>query len=109
MDANLKVSACEKAKILIPGSRLWRSATVTLGAQKADRITVLPNMEGIIAEFAEVEIPPVSGTGKTSKVKLRVWTSEGADMAEKDVDIEAPSNGDGRACPSDEKTVAGMP
>ncbi len=109
MDANLKVSACEKAKILIPGSRLWRSATVTLGAQKADRITVLPNMEGIIAEFDPVEIPPVSGTGKTSKVKLRVWTSEGADTAEKDVDIQAPSNGDGRACPSDEKTVARMP
>ena len=71
MDANLKVSACEKAKILIPGSRLWRSATVTLGAQKADRITVLPNMEGIIAEFDPVEIPPVSGTGKTSKVKYQ--------------------------------------
>jgi len=87
MDANLRVTICKNAKILIPGSRLWRSATVTLGAQKADRITVLPNMEGIIAEFLQVEVPH-SGDVKKPKVKLQVWTSEGVDTAEQQVEIQ---------------------
>lgn len=100
MAANPKLSACENAKILIAGSRLWRSAAVTLGSQKADKITVLPNMEGIIAEFTEVEIPPVRGEeGKTPAVKLRVWTSEGVATGKKDVAIQLPGNGDGMACP----------
>jgi hypothetical protein len=86
MSTDLKVVACSTAKILIPGSRLWRSATVTLGAQKADRITVLPNMEGIIAEFKQVDIPH-SGNDGDSKTKLQVWTSEGVDTAEKEVGI----------------------
>jgi hypothetical protein len=91
MPSDIKLIACEKAKVLIPGSRLWRSATVTLGAQKADRITVLPNMEGIIAEFKQVEIPYWSDT-KAVKAKLQVWTSEGLDTAEHDVEIQLPDN-----------------
>ena len=100
MEANLKVLACENAKILIPGTRLWRSATVTLGAQKANRIMVLPNMEGIIAEFAPVEIPHRS-KDDVLKAKLQVWTSEGVDTAEKDVEIQLPSK-DG-SCPKVER------
>lgn len=98
----------KKAKILIPGKRLWRSATVTLGAQAASRITVLPNMEGIIAEFDEVELPQVAFDTTTKyescdaqsddprwcdklldpelsaqPVTLRVWTSEGVAKANK--------------------------
>jgi hypothetical protein len=96
MDADLKVVACENAKILIPGSRLWRSATVTLGAQKADRIIVLPNMEGIIAEFCRVEIPH-SGEDSSPEVKLQVWTSEGVDTADRGVRIQLPGTG---SCPT---------
>ncbi len=90
MDTDIKVNACESAKILIPGTRLWRSTTVTLGAQKANRITVLPNMEGIIAEFTPVEIP-YRGQGDAVMAKLQVWTSEGMDTAENDVEIQLPS------------------
>jgi hypothetical protein len=91
MESDIKLLGCENAKILIPGSRLWRSATVTLGAQKADRITVLPNMEGIIAEFKQVEIPYRSDSN-VIKAKLQVWTSEGMDTAEHDVEIQLPEN-----------------
>lgn len=60
MDDRIYIRTGEKVppvKILIPGSRLWRSTTVTLGAQPASRITVLPNMEGIIAEFDYIDPP----------------------------------------------------
>lgn len=64
---------CARNVLLIPGYRLWRSAAVTVGSQSADKITVLPNMKGIIAEF------PPSRSASTSFQPLRVWTSEGVD------------------------------
>ena len=57
MDRAIYVRTGQATRILIPGSRLWRSAAVTLGAQSAGRIRVLPNMEGIIAEFDPVDPP----------------------------------------------------
>ena len=57
MDQALYVVAGQDASVLIPGLRLWRSTSVTLGSQPADRIRVLPNMEGIIAEFRPVRLP----------------------------------------------------
>ena len=106
MDPKIYVKADEKAKILIPGSRLWRSTSVTLGAQLATRIRVLPNMEGIIAEFDKIDLPYAAYCEETDKgdtneqhncekkvcpekmgnlhsrpVTLRVWTSEGVDKA----------------------------
>ena len=105
---NIEIEACHKARILIPGYRLWRSTTVTLGAQQADRITVLPNMEGIIAEFNPVDIPdvrpdvkPKDWTKRTMAVGLRVWTSEGMDLAEDPVTIRAPRISKGGRCPLD--------
>jgi hypothetical protein len=100
MESNIKVKACNKAKILIPGTRLWRSTTVTLGAQKADRITVLPNMEGIIAEFNSVDIQHRS-EGAVLKTKLKVWTSEGVDAANDDIEIQLPDGVE--TCPKDPK------
>jgi hypothetical protein len=89
-----EVVACEPAAILIPGYRLWRSTVVTIGAQTADRITVMPNMQGIIAEFNEVSIPPVGAvtanhiTGERHMdVHLQVWTSEGVVRAEEAVSV----------------------
>lgn len=51
----IRLTACRRGAILIPGRRLWRSTVVTLGFQTADEITVLPNMKGIIAKFDTVE------------------------------------------------------
>jgi hypothetical protein len=45
----------QPGSLLLTGGRLWRSTEVTLGAQRADAIVVLPNMEGIIARFNCVE------------------------------------------------------
>lgn len=100
MDKNLSAKSGVALKLLIPGSRLWRSASVTLGAQQASRIRVLPNMEGIIAEFPPVDLPHAAynqeGDVKLEKckefhqlesrpVRLRVWTSEGVVKAERPV------------------------
>ena len=77
--------------ILLNGVRLWRSTEVTAGSQRANKITVLPNMEGIIAEFDCVAPPPPDpelqqwqeieiGNKRSlfvTKSSLRVWTSEG--------------------------------
>jgi hypothetical protein len=90
-----EVVACEPAAILIPGYRLWRSTVVTIGAQTADRITVMPNMQGIIAEFNQVSVPPVGAIvadqinhERHMDVPLQVWTSEGVVRAEKTVSVK---------------------
>ncbi|QQO56506.1 MAG: hypothetical protein N838_27220 [Thiohalocapsa sp. PB-PSB1] len=110
MESRLYVEAGreESVSILIAGTRLWRSANVTLGADTAQRIRVLPNMEGIIAEFRNIQRPlagaAMAGASDTTKtpngtnkngcqqptgknglavepVSLRVWTSEGVATA----------------------------
>ncbi|MGH7175623.1 MAG: hypothetical protein ACREGR_04680 [Minisyncoccia bacterium] len=63
------------AELLLKGKRLWRSTEVTLGAQKADEIVVLPNMDGIVAKFRCVHQQPKSMPPQP--VEIRVWTSEG--------------------------------
>ena len=63
--------ACEPGSVIIRGSQLWRSTVVTLGAQQANSISVLPSMKGIIATFDNVK-PSSSG-----KETLYLWTSEG--------------------------------
>jgi hypothetical protein len=61
------------------GDRLWRSTEVTLGSQQADRIVVLPNMEGIVAHFDCVRAQIAWGKrfDGQSPVQVTVWTSEG--------------------------------
>jgi len=107
-DQEMDQSACvvdgRDTSILIPGVRLWRSATVTLGSQRADRIWVLPNMEGLIALFQPVRLSLIDSRSRPRavvesgadgmnalgglelrRVKLRVWTSEGVAVALNDV------------------------
>lgn len=90
--------------LLLEGARLWRSTEVTVGSQRADKITVLPNMQGILAEFDCVRPPagqrfPRVNTGARINAKgdqnvssdnsleiitndfVRVWTSEGVTEA----------------------------
>jgi len=65
---------CGTLRVLVVGERLWRNTAVTIGSYKAARIEVLPNMEGILAEFAASDRPQISPDGRS---ELRVWTSEG--------------------------------
>jgi hypothetical protein len=88
MDDRIDLVACRPASILIPGLRLWRSAMVTVGSERADRITVLPNMRGIIADFTKLARPVEPGP-----VTLRVWTSEGVDTQKGKVYIVPPDPG----------------
>jgi len=102
MQESIVVRACEPANILIPGARLWRSTAVTLGAQQADRITVLPNMRGIIAHFREVMPPPVEAEKVNGEwyapADIMVWTSEGVDRS--DIPARVVLSQQGR-CPKD--------
>ncbi|NIY77027.1 hypothetical protein HED22_15335 [Thalassospira sp. HF15] len=74
--ADLRVG--EDGYVLIPGTNLWRNAVVTIGSQAADKVTVLPDMEGIVAFFDGVRDQNgiVEGEGGR-KVEVRVWTSAG--------------------------------
>jgi hypothetical protein len=58
-----EVEVGRAASILIRGGRLWRSPIVRLGTQKADKVEVLPDMQGVIAQFECVY--PAPGTGGT--------------------------------------------
>lgn len=72
----------ENASLLIEGGDLWRSTVVTMGAQRSNRIEVMPNMKGIIAGFDTIKEPlqwTASDSGAApcyAKVEIIVWTSE---------------------------------
>lgn len=73
------IRPCESVDILIPGARLWRSTVVTLGSQKADQIYVLPDMNGIIASFKQVQFPSTwSDLSQDFHAPITVWTSQGS-------------------------------
>ena len=61
--------------LLLEGGRLWRSGS-NAGEQRATKITVLPNMDGILAEFKCAQ-PPPGGKRDDTHYFVRVWTSEG--------------------------------
>lgn len=89
--------------LILTGGRLWRSTAVTIGSQAASSITVLPNMEGIIADFKCVE-PQIALATKDDpqppphQVPARVWTSEG-------VTESSPVSLDGEGSCRDESTT----
>jgi hypothetical protein len=56
-DNTLEVEAGRHASLAISGGRLWKSPRVQLGHQWADRVQVLPDMHGIIADFKCIEPP----------------------------------------------------
>lgn len=80
--------------ITLEGDRLWRGTMVTLGGQRADTITVLPDMKGVVARFDCVQPPPGARhftkfetmnketperfpANWPSRSKVMVWTSQG--------------------------------
>ena len=117
MASELNLEACSDVSIIIPGFRLWRSTVVTLGGQDADRITVLPNMRGIIARFDRLFASDVPA--RYEPAKLRVWTSEGVDTASATFNVgpprdgsfrcDAPAGGSGDDHPGEVATGAGAP
>lgn len=56
-------------QVMIQGHRLWRNTAVTIGSEKAVRVEVMPNMEGLVASFAP--------SRSNRHGRLRVWTSQG--------------------------------
>lgn len=66
------VQVGQPARLLIEGENMWKSAEVFLGSQAANRVRVLPNMGGVIAEFDQV-LP--SYGSKT--IDISVATSDG--------------------------------
>lgn len=77
----------QSGSVLIEGGRLWRSTEVIVGAQRANKIRVMPNMEAIVATFDCVLRParfdveadyPASSDYAAVRAPLRIWTSEGA-------------------------------
>lgn len=52
---------------------------VTIDGQPADRITVLPDMKGVIAEFRCVRPAPGASQDGSDRLRARltVWTAEG--------------------------------
>ena len=72
------LAGCTRGSVLIQGRHLWRSTVVMLGTQRADGISVLPSMRGIVATFDEV-FPPGEWKdfSRAHVVPLTVWTSEG--------------------------------
>jgi len=109
--------AGEHGALLIEGGRLWRSTEVTVGAQRATSIRVLPNMEAIIAEFRCVdrpttfkeEMPPKkqepSAKDATAdqlfRVPVQIWTSEGMAHQEYYARIAVPAGHKGSFCPQE--------
>ncbi len=59
-----------KISCLIAGRRLWRNTVVTAGVVENLKIRILPNMDGLIAEFPYMSKIP-------DDCSIRVWTSEG--------------------------------
>ncbi len=58
-------------RCVVTGKRLWRNTVVTLGTQRHDNLSVMPNMEGLIVEFNNPLNQGCDG------VTMSVWTSEG--------------------------------
>ena len=76
-----------RGSIILEGGRLWRGTVVTIGQQRASRITALPDMNGVIADF-DCVLPPAGldhkaldhrglREGRRLTVPVTVWTSEG--------------------------------
>lgn len=79
--AEYEVITGTPAALLIKGTNLWRSTEVTLGAQTADEIRVLPDMAGIIARFETVKEPAGLDGNSSRLVEVNIWTSGGNQQA----------------------------
>ena len=72
----IRLQAGKPAEVLIRGQNLWRNPKVFIGGQGTEDVTVLPDMEGLAAKFATVNMPPRKSK-ENPVVDLTVVTSEG--------------------------------
>jgi hypothetical protein len=121
-NASNALMAGRPAHIALAGQRLWRGTVVTIDGQPADRITVLPDMKGVIAEFRCVRPTPSISSDKpdqsgkpdqapatSSPAKLRVWTAEGrTNPVEVNVWPFAPENDNETPCYLEPARAAAM-
>jgi hypothetical protein len=71
-----RVAAGAPATLLIRGENLWRNTKVMIGGQEADRVSVLPDMGGILAHFSTVRPGVIGGENGSKGVDLTIATSE---------------------------------
>jgi hypothetical protein len=64
--------------LLIHGTDLWRNPSVFVGSQRASVVEVLPDMQGLLASFKELQMP--AGADGATLLDLTVVTSGGSDM-----------------------------
>ncbi|KXJ04475.1 hypothetical protein AC249_AIPGENE17189, partial [Exaiptasia diaphana] len=69
-------------RLVLVGSELWRNPTIMLGAQKADDVQILPDMQGVIASFDSVLRPAAwTRSQRVGREDVWLWTSEGRSYA----------------------------
>ena len=73
-------------QLVLHGSRLWRNPQVFIGAQRADYVRILPDMDGLFVGFKQVFLPPEAKSRETM-VNLEVVTAEGTATLERAVAI----------------------
>ncbi|HXT13926.1 MAG TPA: hypothetical protein VN873_20415 [Candidatus Angelobacter sp.] len=97
------VQAGTPANLLILGRNLWRNPKVFIGlvgAQDVESYSVLPDMQGIVASFSQINLPPTLSTNADQPVteNLRVVTSDGEAVLKDGVTIVStggPAQGSG--------------
>jgi hypothetical protein len=64
--------------VVIFGQNLWRNPVVFVGRERADRVEILPDMEGVAANFSRVRQPAGWSLGQQFGLEpIWIWTSEG--------------------------------
>jgi len=89
--AHWRCQAGEPASLLIRGHNIWRNPEVYVGGQQADRVHILPDLDGLAADFTAIAAPP----GQTSDpvlCDLIVSTSRGTDVHRQVIEV-LPSKG----------------
>lgn len=73
------VQVGQPARLLIRGDNIWRATEVLLGSQPANRVRLLPDMRGVIAEFDAVStvFGANSAGGSADRIDVSVATSDG--------------------------------
>jgi len=86
-DNKILVHAGEETTLLIRGRDLWRSPKVFIGGQAANKIQIFPDMEGLIATFGPIKMPPQKDEIVNPTVDLAVITSHGQSLLKNAVEI----------------------
>ncbi|MEM7624707.1 MAG: hypothetical protein AAF333_03660 [Planctomycetota bacterium] len=93
-----------QGELLILGHELWRNPQVFVGSQRADRVSVLADLDGLHAEFDSVRFPSADKS-KAVEVDLTVLTSYGSATLRDAVRIHPPE--EKKAAPKPALRLAG--